>query len=118
MLCARYEIVCSNIEKVFDQQRCILNIIIPLTDNNIHQILEEFAQQYLITDEVVTIAGLQNLFHFKNRHNQNELDLAQTKLKTRCRQNMAERNIIIIEDNNTMISEWDTYLKTEFDIDT
>ena len=31
---------------------------------------------------------------------------------------MAEGNIIIIEDNDTMISEWDTYLKTEFDIDT
>ena len=31
---------------------------------------------------------------------------------------MAERNMIIIEDNARMICEWDTYLKTEFDIDT
>ena len=117
-LCARYEIVFSNIDKFFDQQIWIFNFIISSTDNNIHQFLEEFAQQYLITDEVLTRAGLQQMCHFQNCLNQNELDLAQTELKTRFRQNMAERNIIIIEDNDTMISEWDTYLKTEFDIDT
>ena len=91
VLCARYEIVFSNIDKFIDQQILIFNLIITSTDNNIHQFLEEFAQQYLITDEVLTRAGLQHFCHFKNRHNQNELDLAQTELKTRFRQNMAEQ---------------------------
>ena len=115
LLCARYEIVCSNIDTFFDQQIWICNIIISSTNNNIHQFVEDIAQQYFITNEVLTRAGLPHLCHLQNRLNQNELDLAE--LKTGFRQ-IVERNIIIIEDNDTMISEWDMYLKTEFGIDT
>ena len=56
-LCSRYEIVFSNIDKIFDQQMWVFNFIIPSTYNNIHQVLEEFVQQYLITDDVLTKAG-------------------------------------------------------------
>ena len=114
VLCARYDLVFS----ANGQQIWIFNFIIPSDFIKIQQFLEEFAHQFLITDEVLTAASLHHLCHFQNRINQLELDEARDNLKSRFIEDMTSKHIIILDDNDTMISQWDTYMKTEFELDT
>jgi sulfur transfer complex TusBCD TusB component (DsrH family) len=113
VLCARYDLKFSENH----QQIWMLLFIIPSNLGNIQQFLEEFANLFLISDGVLTAASLHNKCHFQNRLNQHELDEAKDNLVARFKADMASKHIIIIEDNDTMISQWNTYLKTEFDPD-
>ena len=116
VLCARYDLVFS----AKGQQIWQFIFIIPSDFNKIQQFLEDFAHQFIITDEVLRAAGLHHLCHFQNGIDQLELDEARDNLKARFIEDMASKHIIILEDNDTIISQWDTtsQVKLEFYLDT
>ena len=114
ILCSRYELQFS----INNSQHWIINFIIPNDFIIIPEFLEDFAREFIITDEVYRAAGLHHKCHFQNKIEQDDLDEeVRVELRAIFKRRMESNNIIILEDDDLLISKYGVNMKTEFHVD-
>ena len=113
ILCSRYELQFS----IHNSQYWIINFIIPNDFIIIPEFLEDFAREFIITDEVYRAAGLHHKCHFQNGIEQDDLDEARVELRAIFKRRMESNNIIILEDDDLLISKYGLNMKIDFHVD-
>ena len=79
----------------------------------IKQFLENFGRNVIITHEWYRACGLYHMMHFQNRLDQHELDEAHTRLDQDFRERMNKEGIIILENEDFIVSEIDSCSKID-----
>jgi hypothetical protein len=102
ILCANYEISLptNNIT------RWIINFIIPNDFIIIPEFLQDFAREFIITDEVYRAVNLFHKCHFQNQIDHEDLDKAKVEMRAIFKRRMEAKNILILEPDDLMISEY------------
>jgi hypothetical protein len=113
ILCARYELDFS----IHGSTHWVINFIIPNDFIIIPEFLEDFAREFIITDEVYRAAGLHHKCHFQNGIEQDDLDEARVELRAIFKRRMESKNIIILEDDDLLINKYPVFTKTDFHVD-
>ena len=84
-----------------------------LFDNRIiTEFLEDFARNVIITDDEYKSLGLHHLMNFRNRIGQHEYDKTHNDLQKHFRQQMLNKQIFILEDEDLIINENGSRSKT------
>ena len=110
ILCARYELQLINKNKIW-----MINFIIPNDFIIIPEFLEDFAREFIITDEVYRAASLHYKCQFQNQIDYEEIHKASVELRAIFKRRMESKNIIIIEDDDCVISQFK--INSDFPID-
>ena len=113
ILCARYELDFL----IHGSTHWIINFIITNDFIIIPEFLEDFAREFIITDEVYRAAGLHHKCHFQNGIEQDDLDEARVELRAIFKRRMESKNIIILEDDDLLINKYPVFTKTDFHVD-
>ena len=69
ILCARYDVEISDFNYIW-----MITFLIPQSENDEEQFLEDFAWTFLLTDPVLNRVGLHHLCRFQNRLGQDNVD--------------------------------------------
>ena len=96
ILCAQYDLEIDD----FSYLR-LITFIIPQSDKNEEQFLEDFAWMFLLTDPVLNRIGVHHLCKFQNRLGQENADEELKADQDKFKQDMIKRRIILLEDDDT-----------------
>jgi hypothetical protein len=113
ILCARYETQFS----ILNSTHWIINFIIPNEFIIIPEFLEDFARKFIITDEVYRAVNLHHKCHFQNQIDHDDLDKTRVEMRAIFKKRMESENIIILEDDDLLISQYHLFKMTDFDVD-
>jgi len=113
ILCARYELNIS----ITHHQTWIFNFIIPNDLITIPEFLQDFAREFIITDRVYIAAGLHHKCQFQNQIDYDQIDKASVELRAIFKRRMESKNIIILEDDDLLITPFPPNMNTDFHVD-
>lgn len=112
ILCARYEIEIPDYNNIW-----MISFIIPEWENDVEQFLVDFAWTFLLTDHLLNRLGLHHLCRFQNRLGQENIDEELKADQEKFQEEMKKRRIILLEDNDTVISQWQVFQPKDFVFD-
>jgi hypothetical protein len=113
ILCARYELDFS----IHGSTHWVINFIIPNDFIIIPEFLEDFAREFIITDRVYIAAGLHHKCQFQNQIDYDEINKASVELRAIFKRRMESKNIIILEDDDLLITPFPPNMNTDFHVD-
>jgi hypothetical protein len=113
ILSARYELNIS----ITHRQTWTINFIIPNDLITIPEFLEDFAREFIITDRVYIAAGLHHKCQFQNQIDYDEINKASVELRAIFKRRMESKNIIILEDDDLLITQYSLNMNTDFHVD-
>ena len=91
IICALYEVEIDDFSYLW-----MITFIIPQSENDEEQFLEDFAWTFILTDSVLNRVRLHHLFRFQNQLEQENVDEKLKADKDKFKEDMKERRIILL----------------------